>query len=148
MLLDLIRSTCFINRIHLITIIDTGTTHYFIFVDCVKRLNLIGSPMGGGMIIDTLVNGSVTTYSVCLNFPLMIYGKYFGINLVYLTLNRLNVILGMNLLEFNCMYINCYSKAMLFLEFVEEKDPLFILAIKMKEFLKDEAQVFAMFSSL
>lgn len=61
-----------------------------------KRLNLIVSPMGEGMIIYTSTNGSVTTYSVCLNFPLTIYGRNFGIDLVCLPLSQLDVILGMN----------------------------------------------------
>lgn len=37
---------------------------------------------------------------------------------------------------------------MLFPEFVEENDPLFISASQMRELLNDEAQVFAMFASL
>ncbi|XP_058746278.1 uncharacterized protein LOC131619166 [Vicia villosa] len=36
----LVRGTCLINSIHLITIIDTGATHSFIAADCVKRLGL------------------------------------------------------------------------------------------------------------
>lgn len=122
--------------------------HFFIYGDCVKRLNLTVFPMAGGMIIDTPTNGSVTTYSVCLNFHLKIYGRDFGIDLVCLPLSQLHVIFRMNWLEFNHMYINCYSKAVLFPKFVEEKDPLLILASQMREFLKDEAQVLVMFSSL
>lgn len=137
---NLIWGTCFINGISLITIIDTSVTHSFISVDCLKRLNLIMSPMGRGMIVDTLANGSVTNYSVDLNCPLTIFGRDFGIGLVCLLLSQLDVILEMNWLEFNCIYINCYSKAMLFLEFMEEKDPTFISASQMREFLKDEAK--------
>lgn len=74
--------------------------------------------MNGNMVIDTPANGSVTTYLVCLNFPLTIYGKDFGIDL---TLSQFDVTLGMNRLEFNCIYINFYNKAILFPEFVEEK---------------------------
>lgn len=79
----------------MITIIDTGATHSFISTDCVNRLNLIVSPMDGGMITDTPTNRLVTTYSICLNFPLTIYGSNFGTYLVYLPLSQLNVILGM-----------------------------------------------------
>lgn len=130
------------------TIVDTSAIHYFKSADCVKRLNLIVSLMGGGMIINTLANGSVTTYSVSLNFSLTIFGRDFGIDLVCLPLSQLDVILGMNCLEFNRIYINNYSKAVLFPEFMEEKDPLFISASQMREFLKDETQVFVMFASL
>lgn len=100
------------------------------------------------MIIDTPSNGSVTTYSVYLNYPLTIFGRDFGIDLVCLPLSQLDVILGMGWLGLNRIYINCYSKAVLFPEFIEEKDPLFISANHMRELLKDETQVFSMFVAL
>lgn len=37
----------FINDIPLIIITDTGVTHFFICVDCVKRLNHVVSVMNG-----------------------------------------------------------------------------------------------------
>ncbi|XP_050878228.1 uncharacterized protein LOC127082047 [Lathyrus oleraceus] len=103
--------------------------------------------MGGRMVIDTPANESVTTSLVCLNLHLTIYGRDFGINIVFLPLSQIDVILGMNWLKFNCIYINCY-KTMLLTEFVEEKDPQFMSSRQVEEFLKDESQVFAMFTSL
>lgn len=78
---------CFINNTPLITIIDMYMTHSFIFVECVSRLKLDASTMNGNMIIDTLASGSVTTSLVCLNFPLTIFGRYFGMELMCLTLS-------------------------------------------------------------
>ncbi|MCI63797.1 cellular nucleic acid-binding protein, partial [Trifolium medium] len=37
---NLIRGTCFINDTPLSAIIDTGATHSFISLDCVRKLNL------------------------------------------------------------------------------------------------------------
>ncbi|MCI41932.1 cellular nucleic acid-binding protein, partial [Trifolium medium] len=37
---NLIRGTCFIYNTPLIAIIDTGATHSFIYVDCMRRLNI------------------------------------------------------------------------------------------------------------
>ena len=65
---NLIRGICFINNTHLLAIIDTGETRSFITFGCVKRSNLVLSPMLRGMVIDTLTNGSVTTSLVCLDF--------------------------------------------------------------------------------
>ena len=56
-------------------IIDTGATHSFISVDCARRLNLVLSPLGGDMVIDTPSSVSITTALVCLSCPLTIYGK-------------------------------------------------------------------------
>lgn len=48
------------------------------------------------MAIDTPAIGSVTTSLVCVNFPLTIYGRDFGIDFVCLPLSQLDVIFGMN----------------------------------------------------
>lgn len=101
----LIRGTCFINSIPLISIIDTCVTHSFVSLDCVESLSLKLSSMVGSMIVDTQALGPVTTSWVCLNCPLTIYGKSFGMDLVYLPLRNLIVILGMNWLEVN-MFIS------------------------------------------
>ena len=68
----LIRGTCFINSTPLITIIDTGATHYFIAADCVERLGLMLTSLNGEMVVDTPAKGSVTTSFVCLKCPLSI----------------------------------------------------------------------------
>ena len=82
-------------------IIDNSATHSFIYLDCVKRLNLELSDMNGCMVIDTPAMGSMNTSYVCLNCPLSIFGRDFWMDLVCLLLDQLDVILGMNWLEFN-----------------------------------------------
>jgi hypothetical protein len=110
---NLIRGTCFINNTPLITIIDTGVTHSFISLDCVERLNLETSVMSSRMVIDTPANGSVTTKLVCVNCPVTVYGRNFGMDLVCIPLSKLDVILGMNWLRFNRVHINCYVKTVI-----------------------------------
>lgn len=93
---NLIQGMCFGNGIPLIYIIDTGTTHSFISHNCVIKLNFVVSHMKGIMVIDIPTNGFVTTSLVCLNCPLSIYGKYFGLDFICLPLSLLDVILRMN----------------------------------------------------
>ena len=57
----LIRGTCFFSSTPLIAIIDTGTTHCFIVVDCANKLGLLMSNMNGEMVVETSAKGSVTT---------------------------------------------------------------------------------------
>lgn len=71
----------------MITIIDTAMTHSFICAEYVSKLNLEVSTISGNMVIDTSVNGSMTTSLVCLNCPLTIFGRDFGIDLVCLPLS-------------------------------------------------------------
>lgn len=106
----LIRGTGYIHNIPLITITDTGETHSFISIDCVKRLDLLVSTLSSGLIIDTPTNGSVNTYLIFLNCPLSIHDRDFGVDLIFLPLSDLDVILEMNWLELNYIHINCYNK--------------------------------------
>ncbi|XP_058774901.1 uncharacterized protein LOC131649168 [Vicia villosa] len=72
-----VKGTCFIHNIPLIAIIDTGATHSFISVDCVKRLGLVPSTLDRKMTIETPSIGSVVTSLACLNCPLTIFDRDF-----------------------------------------------------------------------
>ncbi|XP_058774634.1 uncharacterized protein LOC131648919 [Vicia villosa] len=117
----LIRGTCFINSTSLVTIFDTGATHYFSAANCVERLSLVLSFMNGEMVVDLPAKGSVTISLVCLKCPLSIFDKDFVVDLICLSLSGLDVILGMNWLEHNYVYINCYNKSGGFLTAKEEE---------------------------
>lgn len=96
--------------------IDISATHSFISLECVNNLKLEVFSMNISMVIDTLTNGLVPTLLVCLNCPFITFSKDFRMALVRLPLSQLSVILGMNWLEFNHMYINCFDKTILFLK--------------------------------
>ncbi|XP_050878234.1 uncharacterized protein LOC127082055 [Lathyrus oleraceus] len=84
------------------------------------------------MVIDTPTMGSVTTSSVCLKCPLNICDKDFEVDLVCLPLSQLDVILGMDWLRANHVYINCFMKVILFLE--PEKEVFMLVAsLKLSE---------------
>ncbi|XP_050888793.1 uncharacterized protein LOC127093949 [Lathyrus oleraceus] len=143
----LIRGTCFINNMPLIAIIDTGATHSFISLDCAERLNLELSVMRGSMVIDTPAMGSVTTSSVCLKCPLNICYKDFEVDLLCLPLSQLDVILGMDWLRVNHVYINYFAKVVLFLE-LEKQGDLFLSTQQVNEFVCDGAEVCMLVASL
>ncbi|XP_050878180.1 uncharacterized protein LOC127081998 [Lathyrus oleraceus] len=103
-------------------------THSFIFADRVKILGLVVYILSSGLVIDTPTNGSVSTSLICLNFPLSIYSRDFGVDLIFLPLSDHDVILGMSWLEFNHVYINCYNKSVRFLAADEEEEDSFISA--------------------
>lgn len=144
----LIRGTCYIHDIPMIAIIGTVATHSFISANCVRKIGLVLSTLNDGLVVDTLANSAVTTSLVCMNCPLSIYGKDFGIDLICLSLEDMDVIMGMNWLEFNHVYINCYNKILQFLAPKDKQEDDFISAKELKELLKYEAKAFAMFTSL
>ncbi|GAU50834.1 hypothetical protein TSUD_410940 [Trifolium subterraneum] len=96
---NLIRGTCFIHDTPLIAIIDTGATHYFISMDCMKRLNIPIYEMSGCMSIETPASGSVTTRLVCRNCPVTVFGRHFGMDLLCIPLSELFVVFGSLKLE-------------------------------------------------
>jgi len=122
----LIRGTCFIDSIPLIAIIDTGATHCFIAADCASKLGLVMSSMNGEMVVETQAKGSMTTSLVCLKCPLSIFGRDFTVDLVCLPLSGMDVILGMNWLEFNYVHINCFSKMVRFSSAEEKGETEFL----------------------
>ncbi|XP_050909607.1 uncharacterized protein LOC127123431 [Lathyrus oleraceus] len=124
-----------------------NVTLSFVSLDCAERLGLKLSSMVVSMVIDTTINDLVTTSWVCLNCPLHIYGKSFGMDLVCLPLNKLNVILGMNWFEFNHVHINCFDKLVPFPEF-DASDELFVSIKKVDELIKDDAKVFMILTSM
>src|SRR3954468_4313218 len=97
------------------------------------------------MIIDTPASGSVTTSSACLNCPVDIFGREFGMDLVCLPLKQLDVILGMNWLEFNRVHINYFLKTIIFPEGVNFDD-LEMTARQVDEGIKNGATVFMLFA--
>ena len=78
----LIRDICYFDNIPLVAIIDTGTTHCFIALDCAAKLNLVVSDMNGEMVGETPAKGSVTTSLVCLRCLVSMFGRHFEIDLV------------------------------------------------------------------
>ncbi|XP_058769262.1 uncharacterized protein LOC131643125, partial [Vicia villosa] len=143
----LIRGTCFINSMPLITIIDTGATHCFIAAACVEKLGLVLSLMNGEMVVEVPAKGSVTTSLVCLKCPLSIFDREFAVDLVCLPLAGLDVILGMNWLEYNYAHINCYNKTVRF-STAEEEEAGLVSSKQVRQLLKEEVEMFSLMATL
>ncbi|GAU29258.1 hypothetical protein TSUD_392080 [Trifolium subterraneum] len=143
---NLIRGTCFIHDTPLIAIIDTGATHSFISMDCMKRLNIPVYEMSGCMNIKTPASGSVITRLVCRNCPVSVFGRHFGMDLVCIPLSGIDVIFGMNWLVFNQVHINCCEKTVIFPR--SEGSLSLMNGEEVKESLNDHGGLFMVFGSL
>ncbi|GAU42632.1 hypothetical protein TSUD_238240 [Trifolium subterraneum] len=75
---NLIRCTCFIHDTPLIAIIDTGATHSFISMDCMKRLNIPVFEMSGCMNVETPASGSSLTKFILTVVRRLIFPKSEG----------------------------------------------------------------------
>jgi hypothetical protein len=110
--------------------IDTGATHSFISFNCMKRLKLETTVMSRCMVIETPASDSVTTKLVCVNCPVTIFGRHFG----------------MNWLEFNRVHLNCCTKTVVFPK--PEENPNLMGSSETTRSLKEHAEMFMMFASL
>ncbi|XP_058745963.1 uncharacterized protein LOC131618823 [Vicia villosa] len=80
----------------------------------------------------------VTTSFACLNYPVDIFGRKFGMELVCLPLEQLDVIRGMNWMEFNRVHINCFTKTVIFPEESSVED-LAMTTKQLNEMVKEKA---------
>ncbi|RHN60629.1 putative nucleotidyltransferase, Ribonuclease H [Medicago truncatula] len=144
----LIRGTCFFNSTPLIAIIDTGATHCFIALESAYKLGLIVSDMKGEMVVETPAKGSVTTSLVCLGYPISMFGRDFVVDLVCLPLSGMDVIFGMNWLEYNRVHINCFSKTVHFSSAEEEGEVELLSTKQMKQFERDGILMYSLMAYL
>ncbi|GAU21686.1 hypothetical protein TSUD_242580 [Trifolium subterraneum] len=102
--------------------------------------------MSGRMEIETPASGSVTTRLVCLDCPVTVFDRHFGMDLVCIQLSGIDVIFGMNWLIFNQVHINCCEKTVIF----PKPEESFQLMSKKEvvESLKEPGEMFALFASL
>lgn len=125
-----------------------GRNDAAIAADCALRLSLDVSPMNGEMVVETPSNGSVTTSRVCLSCPLSMYGRNFAVDLICLPLRGMDVILGMNWLEYNYAHINCFNKTVRFSSPEEEAETEFVTTKQLRELMRDGSQLFSLMASL
>jgi len=144
----LIRGTCFFNSTPLIVIIDNGATHCFIVVNCASKLGLVVLNMNREMVVETPAKGSVTTSLVCLKCLLSMFGRDFEVDLVCLPLSEMDVIFGMNWLEYNHVHINCFSKTVYFSSAKEDSEVEFLTTKQLKQLAHDGIPMFSLMASL
>src|SRR3954471_130619 len=98
-------------------------------------------------IVLSPAKGLVTTSLMCSKCPLSIFDKDFIVDLICLPLSGLDVILGMNWLEYNYVHINCFNKSLRFSS-PEEEGVGLLTGKQLRQLMQDEAQMFSLMASL
>ncbi|XP_058765788.1 uncharacterized protein LOC131639302 [Vicia villosa] len=91
--------------------VDCGATHSFISTECVYRLGLEVNSLPEPMVISSATDNTVEARLICKDCSVSFNGRDFLIDLICLPLKRLDVILGMDWLSLNLVYIGCKEKA-------------------------------------
>ncbi|MCH80451.1 retrotransposon protein, partial [Trifolium medium] len=107
---DLIAGMCYIGQNLVRVLFDCGASNSFISNKCVEKLNLSVSQLTPPMTVSTATDGGIVAELVCENCPVMVSSKTYYIDLICLPIRQLDVILGMDWLSANYVYIGCAEK--------------------------------------
>jgi len=108
---DLIAGMCYLGQNPIKVLFDCGATCSFISFKCVETLQLLITPLIPPMTMTTATNGGIIANYVCQNCPITVSNKTYYIDLVCLPMKQLDVILGMDWLSANHVYIGCSEKS-------------------------------------
>ncbi|XP_027343072.1 uncharacterized protein LOC113855642 [Abrus precatorius] len=79
---DLIRGKCILKNKLIDALFDSGATHFFISLDCVRCLEFPVSALPYDVIVSTPTNKPVITSHKCLGCSVMIRGRNFLVDLI------------------------------------------------------------------
>ncbi|KAG8485640.1 hypothetical protein CXB51_018871 [Gossypium anomalum] len=107
---DVITGTFSIHDINVVALIDLGSTHSYICMDLIPRIDMPIESTEFVMKVSNLLGKHVLVDQVCRNCPLSIRGRCFSANLILLSFNEFDVILGMDWLTSHSVVIDCGRK--------------------------------------
>jgi hypothetical protein len=108
---DLIGGMCFLGQNPVRVLFDIGASCSFISFQCVETLQLSVSLLNPPMMVTTATDGGIVANYICENCPIIVSSKTYYIDLVCLPTKKLDVILGMDWLSANHVYIGCAEKS-------------------------------------
>ncbi|GAU28841.1 hypothetical protein TSUD_21780 [Trifolium subterraneum] len=106
----LIVDICHLGQSEVVVLFDCGATNSFISVECVMRLGLSSTSLIPPMIVAVATGGKVVSKRVCQNCPVSVAGKIYHVDLICLPLKDMDIVLGMDWLSANTVYIGCAEK--------------------------------------
>ena len=111
---NLVMGQCVIAGESLCVLYDSGATHSFMSIACVEHLGLPVRELQCELAVSTPASGLVRTSSLCARCPVEVEGRRYKVNLICLSLQELEVILGMDWLSANRILIDYREKRLLF----------------------------------
>ncbi|GAU34277.1 hypothetical protein TSUD_321230 [Trifolium subterraneum] len=106
----LIIDVCQLGQSEIVVLFDCGATNSFISVECVMRLGLSSTSLLPPMTVAVATGGKVVSKRVCQNCPVSVAGKIYHVDLICLPLKDMDIVLGMDWLSANTVYIGCAEK--------------------------------------
>jgi len=111
---NLLEFMCLLCDHEVVVLFDLGATHSFVSNECVGRLGLAMRKLECELIVATPASGEVSTTSMCVGCPMEVAGRRFTLNLICVSIEGLDVILGMDWLSSNDVVIDCGRRRVVF----------------------------------
>ena len=80
----------------MVVLYDSRATPSFVSNECVRKVEHVMRELGCKLIIATLASSEVSTSFFCVGCAMELVGRRFKVNLIYLPMEGLDVILGMD----------------------------------------------------
>ncbi|XP_050876991.1 uncharacterized protein LOC127080737 [Lathyrus oleraceus] len=109
----LIAGMCLVHDHPCFVLFDCGATHSFVSIQCMKCLGLQAIPLSPPMVVTTAMDDVVETPLICEKISLSVNGRIFQIDLICLPLTKVDVVLGMDWLSANSVFIGCEYKLLI-----------------------------------
>uniref|UniRef100_A0A151UIB3 Uncharacterized protein n=1 Tax=Cajanus cajan TaxID=3821 RepID=A0A151UIB3_CAJCA len=89
---------------------DSGSFHSFISYACAAMLRVSVCALGLRLLGSTPTSTSVVASELCVGCPIIVNEKRYKVNLICLPLVDIDIILGMNWLSANRIFIDCANR--------------------------------------
>ncbi|GAU39806.1 hypothetical protein TSUD_219810 [Trifolium subterraneum] len=99
-----------LGQSEVVVLFDCRATNSFISVECLMRLGLSSTSLIPPMTVAVATGGKVVSKRVCQNCPVSVAGKIYHVDLICLPLKDMNIVLGMDWLSANTVYIGYAEK--------------------------------------
>jgi len=142
---NLVMGRCVITGESLCVLYDSGATHSFVSIACVEHLGLQVRELQCELAVSIPASGLVRTSSLCARCLVEVEGRIYKVNLICLSLQELEVILGMDWLSANRILIDCREKKLLF---PNSEEPELLSSQGVVNELRGGAQCYIIFTHL
>lgn len=106
----LIAGTCHINDHPSFIFFDYVTTQSFVSTECMKHFGLKIIHLSPPMMVTTAMDNVVETQLICENCSWSVNGRVFQINLISLSLKKVDILLGLGWISADSVFIGCEEK--------------------------------------
>lgn len=119
---NLITGTCYLNQNPLVVMFDTRASYSFISSDCVLQLNISLYELPFTLAVTIEAKNQMETSLVCPQCLTSLFDEIFLVDLICFPLNRIDIILAVDLMLENFVTLICHGKQVIILPSIPQPE--------------------------